>query len=254
MRTFATVSFLVVAIAVSIPADGAMLVGADADARIRGGSSSGTNFGAGNLFAKANASLSVSRKFYIAFDVSSLVGMPLGLVELLLTKQNTDAGAPASKVHNVFGIIDNADWDTGTLAESSINWDNAPKNSTSSATGFVGQGSTSSDASRLLDSVTVFKTDPTGTEYRFDVTEYVRWALGNNASFSTFASSDSDQSITFMIAWDSVVAGDTYTFFSKENDPLLGPQLAAVAPEPSSLALLLMGAAGLVAHRRRRTR
>jgi hypothetical protein len=188
----------------------------------------------------------------LAFDVSSLAGTPYSSVELVLTKQNTDGSAPTSVVHNAFGITDNGDWDTGSLLESAITWNNAPNNATGSATGFVDQGSTSSDASRFLDGETVFKADASGTEYRFDVTDYVNWAIGENNSYSSFATSDSDEIITFMIAWDSVIGGDTYTFHSKETNSLLAPRLEAeMVPLPAGLWLGLTGILGVVVLRRR---
>ncbi len=242
----------------------AVIVPVDADAWVQGGTNSGTNYGSSNsLLVKGDAGtgLRFARKTYLSFDVSSINGAFLQSAELVLANRGHDfhtfPPTFSSITHPVYGIIDNNDWNPATLSEASITWDNAPQNSTGSAIGFLDQGSTSSNASRELDTLSITGADAVGTEYRFDVTEYVQWALGANSSFSSFATQDSDGQITFMIAWPFTIGGGggATNFYSSEGSMTQGPMLdLQIIPEPSGVMLLAIGALGLIGHHRRRRR
>lgn len=237
-------------------ARGAVIVNATADTQIRGGTSANTNFGSSSsLLIKGDdgSSLSFARKVYITFDISSLSGPQVESADLVLTNRGHDfhifSPTFTSIDHALFGIIDNNDWSTSSLAEGSITWNNAPQNDTSSSIGFLNQGTTASDAVRELTTLSITGADAVGTEYRFSVTDYLRWALGVNSSFSNFAALDSDGEITFMLAWTFSIpgGGGASNFNSKEASVSLGPKLeVTLVPEPSSMALLAMGSLVLV--------
>ena len=214
-----------------------------AESYVQGGTNASTNYGAGDLIVKGDtfSGVEYARKAYLTIDVSSLASMAgaLEAVELVLTGGNHTAFG--SRVHAVYGIIDNADWNVATLPETgagAINWANAPKNNTASAIGFVGQGTTPSSASRFLDSVHVNGADPLGTEYRFDVSDYVKWALGAQPTYSSFAASDADQNLTFMVAWTTTTSGGNgYRFDSKEFNFPARARLESTVPVPAGIWL-----------------
>lgn len=107
----------------------ATIIPVAADARVQGGGSGNTNYDAVNLFTKGDtfSGTSFARKVYTAFDVSSLSAPGILSVDLVLTSQTHDAIAPTPITHNLFGIIDNVDWDPASLLESAITWNNAPR-------------------------------------------------------------------------------------------------------------------------------
>ena len=157
------------------------------------------NYGSSTvLVVKTRGLNEFTRKSYLAFDLASFQGS-VASATLRLTASGHN-GAAATQQLALYGITDNNDWNIAALPENAINWNNAPKNNTSSAYRFLGQGPAASDAARLLATKTISTADAPGTVYTFDVTEYVRWALGQNAGYSSLATSDADKKITFMLS------------------------------------------------------
>jgi len=119
----------------------------------------------------------------------------------------------------VSGIIDNDDWDPGALAETEITWNNAPRNDLVSGVAFLDQGATSNVGVRRLATVNLDSADPPNTAYLIDVTDFVRWAIGDNPGFSDRApGGDSDRLVSLLVAHAEELAGyDGTEFASKEN-------------------------------------
>jgi hypothetical protein len=171
-------------------------------------------------------------KSYLAFDAAQ-IPQPFDKVELVLTLvqnnwANFDPGS--TRLMKLHGIIDDQDWKPQALAENAITWDNAPKNATQSTHSFIGEGTTAQDPVRVLGTFVVKADDVNGTSYRVDITDYVRWGLGGNKGYSTFAESDPDGLLTILMA-DNLqysVAGDNdwTTFYARENSQVcLRPHL-----------------------------
>lgn len=155
-----------------------------ADAYIKGdgpeGSDSDNNFGSTtNLLLKSVTNSWFTRKIYMAFDISSLTG-PASSAYLVLTLRR-HVGDPPQPA-NVYGIVDDGDWNPGTLAETAITWNNAPRNDTSSPFRFE-----QSAGVQLLIPAYDFDiggdgtVDPDGTRYALDVTDYINDRQTNDA-------------------------------------------------------------------------
>lgn len=161
-------------------------------------------------------------KTYLAFDVRALTDAAFDKVELVISLySNPWAAAQPDSTRTVYvwGVTDNHDWQPGILPEAGIDWANAPKNDTTSQYHFLGEGTTSSDATRFVGSLVVWSADVTRKRYRVDVTRYVRWALDPNTGYSSLAAIDADGILTFMLGNNFLFGGkvDNYTeFFSRE--------------------------------------
>ncbi len=188
-----------------------------ADTYIRAGTYQTTNYGKStSLFVKSRTFLdNFSRKTYLVFDLATVKTKPTSATLSLTIAKHP---AKLSMVHGLYGITDNKDWDPGALAETAINWANAPKNDTASAHLFLDQGTAATNAVRLITSQNINAADPAGTVYNFDVTAYVNWALGYNSGYASPATSDSDKKITLMLSWTTPPSAnaDGFGFASKE--------------------------------------
>lgn len=196
-----------------------------ADAYIRGGSRGDTKFGLiKRLLLKGTHSLEFARKIYVVFDVSTLPAS-FSSVTLRLTLDLHNSSVPRDV--SIYGITDNADWDPGVLAEGDITWNTAPRNRLVDGIAFEGQGTTPADGVRLLTTQTLDNIDAAGTTYDFDITQFVQWALGNDAAFSTAAAGgDTDGLVTLLIAHTAALADDGSIFHSREaDDACVRPQL-----------------------------
>jgi hypothetical protein len=166
--------------------------------------------------------LQQAAKPYLAFDVRG-IALPFDKVELVMAlSANPGAvAAHSSRTVEVLGITDNNDWNPSTLAETAIDWNSAPKNDITRAIGFVGEGSSSANAARSLGTIVVSYADVSRQLYRVDVTDYVRWALAGNSSYSDFAASDADSVLTFMMATNILYyaggVSDYAEFLSRET-------------------------------------
>ncbi len=187
-----------------------------ADTYVRGGSFADSSFGmSSSLLIKGIMSLDFARKAYLVFDVSTLPASFASATLQLTLNRNT--GLNPREV-TLYGIIDNDDWDLSNLAEGSITWNNAPRNVTTSGIAFEEQGTTAADGVRVLAMSKLDNTDPSGTTYGFDITDFVRWALGKNLDFSDLAAEgDTDGRITLLLAHSAEITGDNGpTFWSRE--------------------------------------
>ena len=189
-----------------------------ADTSVASNSGANTSFGTGSVMQIAGIDDAVLSAFkaYLVFDISTLP-THFGKVELALTDASPTVHSGTTRSVSVYGIIDDDDWKPATLAEAAITWNNAPKNDTVSAVGFLGQGTSSSSRVRFLGAFEVHPAD-FGSTYLVDVSAYVRWALGDDAAFSDLAARDADGKITFALA-DSQVwtpSQNIELLFSKE--------------------------------------
>lgn len=160
-----------------------------------------------------SSSLQRAAKTYLAFDTGA-IALPFDKVELVLSLNFNSgaAAAGANRIVEAYGITDNNDWNLSVLPETSIAWNNAPKNNVTSQVDFNDWGGTPPDSSRYLGRVVVRPTDPALTLYRFDITDYVRWAMGQNAGYSAFATRDDDGFITIMLGHREVYNQSIYDF------------------------------------------
>jgi hypothetical protein len=186
-----------------------------ADAYIKGdgpeGFDSDNNFGSTtNLLLKSVTNAWFTRKIYLAFDISSL-SEPVSSAYLVLTVRHHIDQVNGPQPANVYGIVDDDDWDPGTLAETAITWNNAPRNDTSSPFGFE-----QSPGVQLLipaydldiggDGIV----DPDGTKYALDITGYVNDRRMN----------DADQLISILIVADNPTrANEDGSEFESRNVP-----------------------------------
>lgn len=107
---------------------------------------------------------------------------------------------------------------------------NAPRNVTTSGIAFKGQGATTAHGVRVLATSTLDNTDPTGTKYTFNITDYVGWALGENSGFSWTTAGDTDGRITQLLAHSAEITGDDGSeFWSREDANACNrPQLVVI--------------------------
>jgi hypothetical protein len=192
-----------------------------ADAYVRGGvDNANTPFGnARNLLVKGDPGLNFARKTYMVFDLSSA---PEGFTTatLVLTLDRHVDRQPA----DLSGIIDTDDWDPGDLPEGAITWNDAPRNDTSSGIAFLGQGDGPASGVRVLAPGYTFDRadlpgdpDPEGTQYGFDVTDFMLWADGRNESFSSSSpGGDDDEMVTLLLALSAEGNADGSALHSRD--------------------------------------
>jgi len=180
-----------------------------------------TNFGSSPLLlAKSVFNLGFTRKFYMVFDLSDLVGAQLTSAKLVLTLDRHIEGptreTSGPQPFDFYGVTDEMDWDPDTLAENQINYTNAPKNSTDDdwAVPFVNMGVTlvvnDYDFSVGNDNDgDMFGVDDPGTRYEIDLTGFIQERLDDP---------NEDGKVTIMVANDNptTLNVNTSTFRSKE--------------------------------------
>jgi hypothetical protein len=187
-----------------------------ADAYIRGdgpeGMQSDTNFGtAGNLIAKSVYNLYYTRKIYLVFDLSD---RPAGVqsATLVLTIERHVQGG---QTFHVYGIDDDDDWDPASLSETSITWNNAPRNANDWVVPFEQSPGVpllipgydfllGGDYDQDGDGI-----DDPGTRYALDLTSYVQERIAN----------DADGKITVLITHNNPTTANlnASAFLSKEH-------------------------------------
>ena len=189
--------------------------------RVRGGVEyETTSYGnAPNLLLKGDPGLNFARKTYLAFDVSSAPG-DFTKATLVLTLARHVDRQPV----DLSGIIDNGDWDPTALAEGAITWNNAPRNDLTDGVAFLDQGSCAVAGVRVLVPGYTFDRDdvagdpdPEGTQYGFDVTDFMLWAVGRNTAFSSSSpGGGDDKMVTLLLALVAEGAADGSALDSKE--------------------------------------
>jgi hypothetical protein len=179
--------------------------------------------GVSQVLRVSSSTLQQAAKPYLAFDVSG-IAPSFFKVELVMNLYANPGAVASDSTRTVWvrGITDNADWYLSSTSELGINWNNAPKNDTTQAYGFVGEGAASSDPARVLGSIVVFPSHAPGARYRVDVTDYVRWALGLNPGYSSFAARDADGILTVMMSNNRIyaVGANDYTEFRSREMPV----------------------------------
>jgi hypothetical protein len=186
-----------------------------ADAYIKGdgpeGNDSDNNFGSTtNLILKSVTNAWFTRKIYMAFDISSLSGSVSSAYLVLTLRRHVDQ-VNGPQPANVYGIVDDGDWDPGALAETAITWNNAPRNDVSSPFGFEqSPGVQLRIPAYDLDLGSDGVVDPDGTKYALDVTDYV-----NDRQMY-----DADQLISILIVADNPTrANENGSEFESRNVP-----------------------------------
>ena len=187
------------------------------------------------------------RKIYLHFDLGGLdAGLDVTAASLKVDlKANSGGGSTI-----VFAIMDEAkDWDLITLPESgpgpgSITWYSAPQNDTSgspyqiSAPDFLEEGAGAAAVTRQLGSAAI------DADIDLDVTELVKWALGQQPGYSS--SADTDRQLTFCFRDVNLQNYPYIDYYSREytpGDDGDAPRLeVAQVPEPATLVLLGLGA------------
>lgn len=172
----------------------------------------------------SSRSLLNAAKTYLAFDVANQIAPPFDKVELVISLLSNDwaqVDPDGTRTVLVRGITDNNDWAPSLLPETALNWSNAPKNDPASDHGFLDEGSTPGASARALGSFVVLPSHAQGTLYRVDVTDYMRWALGLNTAYSSFAARDADGIVTFMLGNNrhSSIGSSDYTLFHPRESP-----------------------------------
>ena len=167
-----------------------------------------TNFGArGDIRTTTSPDICAA---YTHFDLSNLQINSLTSAKLQLQVTDVYYGS-TDLMMEYHGIIDNADWDLSTLAETAITWNNAPKNNTADRTFTAG--------SYMMDEILIRRTD-VGSVIEMDVTEYIKWSSGlvanTGTGYTEFAAEDIDDELTIMLQsrWGAAV---WCKFGSKEN-------------------------------------
>jgi hypothetical protein len=221
-----------------------------------------TTLGVGNPYYGDNY-----YKNYLHFDLSGLD--PTKPVSSASLRLDWVSGTTARPDRNVefFAIVDETnDWDPTTLLEGTgtgqdlgttyINWLNAPQSweSTNNHTSdFIGEGTADSSPTRKIGDVAASG----GLSVDLDITELIRWALGQASTFtSDFSETDDELTIAFICQYGSGYPIPDWRWRSREStvgDTSDDPRIAVTqTPEPATAGLLALGSLGLAALRRRR--
>ncbi|MFA6960481.1 MAG: DNRLRE domain-containing protein [Opitutaceae bacterium] len=230
------------------------VVAVSQDSFVKDGASADTVFT--TSLEVGNRGSGFNRKSYLEIDINSIIpaNQKIGTAALKLT---VAAFAPGTSTEdstfNVYGIIDNADaWNQSTLT-----WNNAPKNDTASSNGISSTGTV------LLGSITF---NPAAVDVNGSISfssaalaDYLNWAAGLNGNFySNGITSDTDKKITLILTSVSATS-PAVTVYSTEGttiparDPQLEVTFTSSIPESSTFALMVgLGALVCVSVRRRR--
>lgn len=187
---------------------------------------------------------------YFRFDLSGVTGNLHGAT---LTLPLTFNNGNRVRTLNVYGLIDNATDDA--WAESSTHYSNAP--------GFTyTDPDTSTATQEPTNSITIDSTKLTqlGTfATPSDTTVYTTFTTSAaTLSLDAFLDADTNDLVTFAITLPTADANAAFDLSTKENTNGLAPILnlpnavAVPVPEPTSAAMLGLGALTLISRRRRR--
>lgn len=244
-KIFFVLSFSLMVFSITVSAT---TLTAQADAFVIASSPNSTN-GTGSTFLVKNAAssdgstnvnLSASRKAYIQFDLSSQSG-PATNTSLSLVYAGGAGGIAVSglQTFNIFGLNDGVSGEN--WSESTLTWNNAPANNTTSRSGVT-------SSATLLGQFTI---DGTGTSG-----EIIQLS---GTSLNDFLNQDTNGLATFIISretFDSNNGGFIHSFASRENSSLAAPTLnfdEVVVPESSTVLFLSIALSTLFV-RQKRTR
>lgn len=202
------------------------------DAYVRGGQYTNNNNGSSSALRVRNSNSADARyKSYLEVDLGSAfnAGKVFTNAAIRVTASNT-ALTNAPVTLNIYGITDNND----TWAESTVTWNNAPKNTTN-GNGVISGGTV------LLGTVIVgnnaFISNSVWTFSGSAMDQYLNWTAGAIADPYGNGTS-ADKVATFILV--SSTLGPTFDFYSSENLSGLGPQLdystAPAAPDISTFS------------------
>ena len=186
---------------------------ASADAFVRAGSDATTNFGATpTLVVKNSTTAATQRKSYIRFDLTGqdINSTPNASLQFAVSSAWIDA-TPLQ----VYGLK-NADAGE-SWSESTITWNNAPANTTSSGDGLVSSRVT------LLGTLAVTGSQPLGQMLEL-----------RSAALDTFLLGDADDKVTFIVTRASTAAGNSIVA-SKEDATFAAPALQFDRSVPASI-------------------
>jgi hypothetical protein len=178
-----------------------------------------TNFGnASNLLCKSVYNLGFTRKIYMVFDLSDRPANIQSATLVLTLERHVAGSTPETsgpQPFNFYGITDDNDWDPDTLPEDAITWNNAPRNVNDWVVSFD-----QSPGVPLLIAGYDFMLggvydqdqdgiDDDGTRYAFDLTDYIKERITN----------DADGKVTILVAHNNPTTANpnTSSFFSKER-------------------------------------
>ena len=190
-------------------------------------------------------------KTYLRFDLSPVVAASNGLgvrsatltVTFARFRVMNDPAINEPNVISVYGITDNDDaWTegegarTGVSKPADLNWNNAPHNDKTLAAGLSGAGEANGATARLLGTLTVPPTTPSGAELRLDVTPFVNWAL-QGGPFGAAPAGDADKVVTFVLVHskgNAAAPNNGVQLHAKENTAgPMGGSLPTLAPRLS---------------------
>jgi len=225
------------------------------DTFVVGGINAGRNYGANLTTRVRNQAADFRAKSYLEVDVGSILntGETFANTAVKMTAQ-VGAATTAQIGLRIYGITDNADaWIEGNGGTDNnpageITWNNAPKNNTASGSGVLSSGTV------LLDTIIVgigaFTTDSVWSFSSTALDEYLNWTAGAISDpYGNGASSDT--AATFIAV--AVQIGPNFNFYSSEHATGQQAQVEyTVIPEPATLGMVAVTAAGLLFIRRLR--
>ncbi len=224
-----------------------VVVPADADAWIGDGAAASPTGNHGSDVRLAVHRSNGVAKSYLHFDLSALDDA-LEVLEARL-KLDLDIGQYDSSNVKLFAIMDESkDWNLAALGELAIDETNAPQANLGNQD-FLEEGNLADSVTREIGLVIDLPgSDASLAEaINIDVTDLIKWVLGQNAAYSTFSDSDDFLTIVFRIDRDYCFP----KFASKENTNWSPPRLEInQVPEPACLTLLALGG-WVIAGRRR---
>lgn len=222
------------------------------DAYVKDGASAGSNTGSSTVLEVAARGTGNDRKIYLSFDVSTLPYSSYSGSSLSLTLSSLLGTADGNVSISFYAITDS----TPTFDQSTITWNNAPKNITDNFIEFSDVGTTELGSVNIdTTSSTINGTVVTLQGAAFDT--FLDWATGNLGDYyGTGATSATDGKITIMISMTAISTPyePGFRFYSSEGATVdfAGPQLTAI-PEPSASSYGLVALAlGLVLYLRRK--